>query len=329
VPPAQVARVLTACPGLRVSLVHTPAGTAAPAAVCHLDDPADLTDPLPAGRPLPGTTALVLDADGRLAPPGALGELHLYDGSGPSGPLPGTRRTPDSPHRLYPTGETARWDGTGRLRVVPSAGEATVRGARVRLAAVAAALREHPEVADAVVVRTAGGELLAGVVAPDDPSLPEALRVHTARYVPSRSVPALWALVAALPLLPDGAPDATELLRVATSADAVGRPARASADRPRAAAPQPSPTSGARPADVENAVRSAWQEALGAGAFGRDDVFFDVGGTSMRMLTLRASLHRRLPGCGVTVQDLYRHPTVAGLADHLRGGETARQEEPE
>lgn len=328
VPPGKVARVLTACPGLRVSLVHTPAGTAAPAAVCHLDDLADLTDPLPAGRPLPGTTALVLDGDGRLAPPGAFGELHLYDGSGASGPLPGTRRTPDCPHPLYPTGEAARWDATGRLRVARSADEVTVQGVRVRLPAVAAALREHPEVADAVVVRAPGGELLAGVVAPDDPSLPEELRVHTARYVPSRSVPALWALVAAVPLLPDGTPDAAELLRAATRADAVGRPARGSAAGPERGAPRPD-ASGARPADVETVVRSAWQEALGAAAFGRDDVFFDVGGTSMRMLTLRASLHRRLPGCGVTVQDLYRHPTVARLADHLRGGDAGRQEEPE
>ncbi|MGY0055408.1 AMP-binding protein [Streptomyces sp. LZ34] len=335
VPPAQVARVLRSCPGLRVTHTYGPVEYGALTAVLHLDDPAELIDPLPIGRPVAGTGALVLDAGGRLAPPGAVGELHVYGHADPAPrPGPGAGRVP------HPTGDLARWDSAGRLRLVRRRpGEVTVRGAGVDLVGVAHALREHPDVRDAVVLKTGGGELLAGVVIRDDPSLAEVLRVHASERLPSEAVPSLWVLIGeagAIPLGPDGTPDEGVLARLATAGDVVGRRAAKARTEVTAApldAPLPPADTTANgtardaaqgPADqapdVETIVRSAWQDALDGAEFGRDDVFFDVGGTSVHMLRLRASLHKRLPDHGITVQDLYHHPTIAELAAHLRRG---------
>ncbi len=69
---------------------------------------------------------------------------------------------------------------------------------------------------------------------------------------------------------------------------------------------------------VEAAVRHAWEEALGRGQFAPDERFFDVGGNSLDLLRVHASLQRRLPGADFTVRDLYRHQTVVTLAEYLR-----------
>jgi amino acid adenylation domain-containing protein len=193
---------------------------------------------------------------------------------------------------------------------------ATIRGVPVAFDRVAEVLRQVPWVRDAAVAMAAGGQLVAGVVAPDDPALPEVLRAHAGAVLPSEAVPSMWAFVDELPRTADGGVDAAGLVRSATAADPVRRAARVlGAARQRTGTGAP-----ARSADpaVALAVRVAWEEVLGTGDFGPDDEFYTVGGTSVRMLRLRGSLRQRLPHVTVTVQDLYRYPTVAALTAYLQ-----------
>lgn len=292
VAPARVHRVLRACPEIRViGCAGLDAGPL-PVAVRVVTDPADLVDPPPLGRPLPGVDVRVLDHAGRALPDGGIGEV-VADG----------RRT----------GLLARRDGLGRLRAWGRT-DGLIRTADRLLdpAVVADVLKTHPEVEDAVVVAAPGGRLVAGVVAPQDTSLPEALRLYAALRLPEHAVPDLWAITDHLP----DPPDATRLTATATAADPVRRAAST-----RTEPPPPIPQGPLEPEqadDLESAVRSAWEEVLDTEDFGRDDLFFELGGTSRHVLRLRASLLRRIPERRVTVQELYRNPTVARLAEHLR-----------
>lgn len=338
VPGAQAARVLRACPRLRVTAGHGPAENGGLTVAHHIDDAAAATDPVPIGRPVRGAGVLVLDSEARLVPPGGIGELYVHAtgmadgyiaGSGASAARFG-RFSPDSDHVLFRTGDFVRLDATGSLHLLGRRdGRVEVRGRPVEPDLVADVLRRHPRVRDVAVVKTSGDHLLAAVAGPDDPQLPEALRVFATERLPGEAVPSSFVLMEELPRRADGGVDLGRLARSAATATgtrvavATGptAPGAASAPPPRAR----QKAGGGDPGDgLERTVSAAWQEALGTDAFGPHDLFLDIGGTSVHMLRLRAGLRRRLPDVKVTVQDLYRHQTVTGLAAYLRS-QTGRQ----
>lgn len=170
--------------------------------------------------------------------------------------------------------------------------------------AIGTVLAGHPEVREAAVARGPGGQLIAAVVAANDPSLPEELRVHVANQMPARYVPHQWVIVPALPLAEDGTLDVRRLRTLAAQQG----PGRITVKRESV------------PRVAENclaAIRQAWQEVLGRGDFTDDLDFFEAGGTSALVLRLRSRLRDLLPCRTVSVQELYRYPSVAALAARL------------
>ncbi|WP_157251540.1 non-ribosomal peptide synthetase/type I polyketide synthase [Nonomuraea typhae] len=78
--------------------------------------------------------------------------------------------------------------------------------------------------------------------------------------------------------------------------------------------------------EIARLVTRAWQAALGTGAFGPDDNFFEVGGHSLLVL----QVHERLRGrFEVSVTDLFRYPTVASLTGFLSGSASEGAGKPE
>ncbi|KUH39569.1 MULTISPECIES: phosphopantetheine-binding protein [Streptomyces] len=69
-------------------------------------------------------------------------------------------------------------------------------------------------------------------------------------------------------------------------------------------------------ADLERLVSELWCEALGLDDVGPSDNFFDLGGHSLLLHAVRDRLLARL-GRDVPLVDLFRYPTVRGLAAHL------------
>jgi aryl carrier-like protein len=219
---------------------------------------------------------------------------------------------------LYRTGDLVRWDGQGRLRFLGrNDRQVKVRGFRIELDAVGRVLREYPAVRDAAVVPTgssaADRRLLAGVVAEADPGLVETLRAFAAERLPGHAIPSLWAVVGKLPITRNGKLDVARLRDLADR----------SAAAPGAATPDGTPCDsdgGAAPDRrdaIARTVSRSWREVLGTDQFGADERFFDVGGDSLQLLRVAASLRRELPGCDVTIQDLYACQTIRALSERL------------
>ncbi|MEV6923823.1 non-ribosomal peptide synthetase [Dactylosporangium sp. NPDC051485] len=182
---------------------------------------------------------------------------------------------------------------------------------------VADVLRRHPLVRAAAVVSAPGDRLLAGVVLADgdDPHDIGAVRAFAAERLPAGAVPALWVALAEVPRTAGGPVDARRLVDLATATDPVRRLAR---HRDRSAAPTTSvPVAPSRAAGIEQIVRSIWQTVLGHADFDAEEEFFDVGGTSLHLLEIRALLRRRIAGVEVRIDDLYAHSTIASLTGHL------------
>jgi pyochelin synthetase len=176
-------------------VVHS-LGGATEASIWSVGFPIDRVRPewtsIPYGRPLANQTCQVLDQAMRPCPDWAVGELYLggaglADGYLGDPALTAQRFVPDpvTGERLYRTGDLCRYLPTGDLELLGREDrQVKIRGHRIELAEIEAALQAYPSVGGAAVVVEGEGALerrLAGFVEPasraDDPApeLPEAV----------------------------------------------------------------------------------------------------------------------------------------------------------
>jgi natural product biosynthesis luciferase-like monooxygenase protein len=264
--------------------------------------------PICIGRPIANTRVYVLDPRGQLVPRGTIGELHIAGDGVARGYLGRDELTrerfvadPFAGGRMYRTGDLARWTREGILECLGRRDQQVkIRGHRVELGEIEAALVGAPGVAEcAVVLREdapADQRLVAYVVgaAVDATALREALRTR----LPDFMVPAHVVLLPELPLTPNRKID-------------------------RRALPPPTEVGVAREAtyvapanDIERTIANLWQELLGRERIGAEDNFFDVGGHSLLVVRMHRRLRELIPQ-PVTLTDLYRFPTIRSLTDFL------------
>ncbi|PCG85174.1 non-ribosomal peptide synthetase [Streptomyces sp. WZ.A104] len=300
-------------PGTR--LVNSYGLTEATIDSAYFEGPVDDLEPgamVPIGRPMPHSTLHVLDAHGEPVPPGVPGELWI----GGEGVALGYAGDPEQteerfvtrtlgraadarPERLYRTGDIARWDAQGRVHLLGRTdGQVKLRGHRIEIGEIEARLAQWPPLARAVVTVTtdAGGEaaLCAYCVpAPGAALDARALRRHLARSLPSYMIPSHYVELPELPLTPSGKVDT-------------------------AALPAPRPHGGERPHEepatlYEVSLARHWRNLLGIEQIGLEDDFFELGGSSIKLIELLHHLRTEF-GAGVPVSRLYQVTTLHGMA---------------
>ncbi|RKI65092.1 amino acid adenylation domain-containing protein, partial [Corallococcus sp. AB049A] len=279
----------------------------------RMERPEDVPgEAIPIGPPLPNTRTYVVDGSLRPVPVGVPGELLI----GGDGLARGYLSRPDLtaerfiPHpfastpgeRVYRTGDLVRWRADGSLEFLGRIdSQVKVRGYRIELPEVEAALRDWPALTDAaVLVRedVPGDKRLVAYVVSGALDV-QALREHLRQRLPEYMVPAAFVPLAVLPLTATGKLD-------------------------RGALPAPDVAASARkgrfvePADpLEEQLAAVWARELGARSVGVHDHFFeDLGGTSLTVVRVASRLHEALRR-DVPVVWLFEHPTVHGLARRL------------
>ncbi|MEV4414364.1 non-ribosomal peptide synthetase [Catellatospora sp. NPDC049609] len=262
---------------------------------------------VPIGHPLDGIDVVLVDPAGR--PACLTGEVvvrtpHVALGYHGLPELTASRFREHGGERAYWTGDVARRLPDGRLVFSGRADRLVkIRGYRVELGEVEAALAALPGVGHAAVVArpTPAGagpqvkEIIAyAVPARDTAADPAALRAALARLLPDFMLPRAVVVVAALPMGPTGKLDVGTL---------------------------PEPPAPAAPAadqdPVERTIAAAWCEVLGVEQVARDTPFFELGGHSLLMALVQQRLEAAL-GERIPLTRLVEHPTVAALAAHLR-----------
>ncbi|MFG2225134.1 amino acid adenylation domain-containing protein [Streptomyces sp. NPDC048644] len=255
------------------------------------------------GRPLPNTTAYVLDETMRPVPVGVPGELYLGGAGVGRGyharPALTARAFVPDPFgppgaRLYRTGDLAARRADGRIRFLGRDDhQVKIRGHRIELGEIEEALTRHPDVATAAVtVRrdTTGEEFLAGYLVGSAPD-PSDVRAFLRTELPRAMVPARMTVLERMPL------------------NAAGK-----IDRPALPAPEPAaPDTRVAPrTPAEQTLATIWSQVLGAAEVGVHDDFFALGGNSMKAVLVAA--RARDAGLPVTTRRLFAHPTVGALA---------------
>ncbi|WP_185712567.1 non-ribosomal peptide synthetase, partial [Pseudomonas syringae] len=278
--------------------------------------PTDPGESVPIGRPIANIQMHVLDALGQLQPLGVAGELHI----GGIGVARGYLNQPqlsaerfiadpfseDPQARLYKTGDVGRWLANGALEYLGRNDfQVKIRGLRIEIGEIEATLAKHPAVHEAVVTAREdipGDQRLVAYYTQSAEHTAvdiETLRGHLQQQLPEYMVPAIYVLLEAMPLTPNGkldrkalpAPDAQALISRGYEA------------------PQ---------GEVETLLASIWADVLKVEQVGRHDHFFELGGHSL--LAVKLIERMRQVGLSADVHVLFGQPTVAALAAAAGGG---------
>lgn len=300
-----------------VEVAHTLASTEAQLVAWHFLQPGDeIASPVPAGRPTDDKHLTVVDADDRPVPAGELGELvvrsrYLTEGYWRQPEATDVVYSPPEAdgERSYRTGDLASVGADGLLVVAGRDDDMVkVRGHRVALGEVEAALLELDAVEAAVVVQQdqdGRGALAAHVVlAPDRGQTTTAdLRTALEEVLPEHKVPSVIVLLGRLPTLPNGKVDRRALPVVDLRA---GR-ARALPDEEPAA-----------PADeLEKDLVRIWETVLELSPITVDDDFFAISDTSLDAASMVVAIEEEL-GVDLPVSVLLRSSTIRALAAEIR-----------
>jgi hypothetical protein len=71
--------------------------------------------------------------------------------------------------------------------------------------------------------------------------------------------------------------------------------------------------------DLEETVAALWREVLHLDEVGVHDNFFDLGGHSLTLLNVHGKLRAIVKPRELSIVEMFEHPTVASLAEHLGG----------
>ncbi|AGA31110.1 amino acid adenylation domain-containing protein [Singulisphaera acidiphila] len=269
--------------------------------------------PVPIGRPLSNSRVFVLDRNLQPVPVGVPGELHV----GGLGLARGYHRRPaltasafvpnpfaEGPgERLYKTGDLARWLPDGHLELLGRIDhQVKVRGFRIELAEVEAALVQHPDIREAVAAVAKDKSLVAYVVPPLGHTIaPETLRRDLLEVLPRPMIPSTFVVLDALPQTSSGKVDRNALPPIEGASTA-----RAGA----VVAPRD---------DVERDLVQIWEDLLNVHPVGVTDDFFDLGGHSLLAVRLTARIEERF-GRKLSLSTLFLGATIEDLAATLRAG---------
>ncbi|MFC6011285.1 amino acid adenylation domain-containing protein [Nocardia lasii] len=262
------------------------------------------------GRPIFNTDAYLLDSWLRPVPDGSIGELYVSGIGLARGYLDHPALTaerfvadPAAPgQRMYRTGDLVRLDAAGNLEFHGrSDDQVKIRGYRVEPSEIAAVLSGLADIERAVVIADKSEDsarLLAFVVLTPGTAAQrtDAIRGELAGLLPSYMVPSSVTALATIPMTVNGKLDVSAL-PISRATGGASRPPRTV---------------------LERVLCETFSEVLGRVA-GVEDSFFDLGGHSLLIMTLRRALRDRLD-LDIPIADLFGYATPETLAAKIEGG---------
>ncbi|MCF5305942.1 syringopeptin non-ribosomal peptide synthetase SypC, partial [Pseudomonas syringae] len=267
------------------------------------------------GKPVGNTRFYLLDEQQQPVPLGVAGEIYIGGAGVARGYLNRDDLTAERflldpfsqqpAARMYRTGDLGRYLPDGNIEYLGrNDDQVKIRGFRIELGEIDARLAKHPAVHEAVVTAredipgdkrlVAYYTLVSGHTSVDIDNL----RSHLQEKLPEYMVPAIYVLLEAMPLTPNG-----KLDRKALPAPDVEALSSRGYEAPQS--------------ETETQLAAIWQDLLGVARIGRHDNFFELGGHSLLAVSLIGRM--RQLGLSADVRVLFSQPTLAALAAAVGG----------
>lgn len=306
------------------------------------------TSTVPIGSPANNTQVYILGIDGHLLPAGVWGELYIGGDGLAAGYLNRPELTAEkfidvskqgdlfsSLHlklntkhlKLFRTGDIARWLSDGSVEFLGRIDhQVKIRGYRIELDEIASQLMKHDKIKKAVLMvrgddaenkylcaymiptETAGSvsfptlALSTDSADSSDSEIPfnsNVLRTYLSRELPDYMIPSYFLLLEKIPLKPNGKVDWNAL-------------------------PDPRKFKlGEKPGElrdeVEKKLITLWAEVLKIeeDRLDSNSDFFQLGGNSLRSVTLVAKIHEELD-VNLSLTEIFDFPTIKGLGEYIR-----------
>jgi len=263
------------------------------------------------GRPLSGARVYVLDENMEPTPKGVPGELFIGGEMVARGylrrpDLTAERFLPDPFHptpgsRMYRTGDSAYFGLDSNLHFIGRVDrQVKLRGFRIELGEVEAALRAHPNVADAVaVVAPETGQLVAYIVEREPMASTQEYRRAVAQRLPEYMTPSIVMPLPRIPLTVNGKRDYNAL------------PAAKMQDtgpREDFLAPRN---------EIEESLAELWKQALRVEPVGVRDNFFELGGDSLQATRLLGRIQEQFTTDEPLLASFFQEPTIEAIANAI------------
>jgi amino acid adenylation domain-containing protein len=292
---------------------YGPTETTIVATICDLSvADASAVSEAPIGRPIANVIVYVLDAKLRPVPLGLPGELYIGGAGVARGYLnqPGLTNqkfitnpfADERAPRIYRTGDVVCYRPDGNLEFLGRIdNQVKIRGFRIELEEIEQAIREHANVAEAVVLGTDDGgdkKLVAYVVGARgaQPAAAGELRQFLSGKLPGYMMPATFTFIDAIPLMPNGKTDRRALLNLGQFPDASSSENFAGPRSP-----------------LEESIADVWATVLKIEHPDIHENFFELGGHSLLAAKLISNLRRQLH-VELNLIDVFQSPTIARLA---------------
>lgn len=251
----------------------------------------------------------ILNEGGLLQPPGVPGQICISGKGVARGYLNNEALTQqkfvDNPwhkgSKMYQTGDLGRWLPDGSIEFLGRNDfQVKIRGFRVELSEVESALYSYPAIREVIVVadKSASDSILVAYVVAGETLNPFNVKDTLRQVLPEYMIPSAIVQLEKFPLTANGKIDRKSL---PSPVIASGVKAFASPEN-----------------KVEKELVELWMEMLGGREIGIDDNFFDIGGNSLKVISLMGKIGKSYPG-EITVADIYNHPTVRELAAIIGG----------
>ncbi len=264
---------------------------------------------VPIGRPVANTKIHILDEALNPLPPGVTGEIYLAGVQLARGYLNKPELTaerfvpnPFDGGRMYKTGDLGQWNLKGEILYLGrNDSQVQLHGLRIELGEIENGINDHPAVETAVVIVHgefgADQSLVAYIVKREELSVEELIS-FLSRRLPLHMVPKRIIFVEQISLNANGKLDRKNLPEPGIC--------HTPSDKPFTL-PE---------GEGEGFIADLWKKLLGLEKVGREENFFELGGSSLHIIQLQRELSERF-GRAIPVTDLFIHTTVKGLAGYL------------
>ncbi len=268
---------------------------------------------IPIGKPYDNYETYIIDPNGKLCPIHVPGELYIGGAGLAKEYLNKPEKTAEAfvPHlfsdapgaRLYKSGDIVRLLADGNIEYVGRKdNQVKIRGHRIEMDEIEDVFAKQQDVEHvAVVAKTTedGNKRLvayysAGSTYPLDES---EIRKFLAQSLPAYMIPEQFIYLENMPVSPTGKIDRKLL---------IAREDKISLRRESGEIPQ---------SETEKRIAEAWEKVLGIDEVGVTDDFFEIGGHSLKIISILVLLKPHFPS--LKIQDFFRYRTIAALAGYV------------
>ncbi len=298
---------------LETQLVNLYGPTEATVDVTYFEcDRNEIYEYVPIGKPIDNTYLYILDKAQNIQPIGVSGELYISGDGVAEGYINKPELTKeyfvDDPFRtgykMYRTGDLCSWREDGNILYMGRLDhQVKIRGYRIERGEIEKVLLKCEKIRDAIVIDKNGKDkmkYLCAYVVSEEEQKPDEIKAFLRKYLPEYMVPSYIVVREEFPMLPNGKVNLEKLkeIEIYERTEEIQRPEN----------------------HTEKLVHKLWAEILERNAekISTNDNFFDIGGNSIRLMSLCMALNEN-GWDTLTVAQLFSYPTISTMAQFLDG----------